>query len=97
MRAPLPPGKGNQTRTSQRVAQAASGEALEAEVMVLLDRRIPLNAFMRLCEADHNIGKGKAVRRLGEEGSVIRAVAHAAINNRSDGKKPEEIATTADN
>ena len=94
--AGLPPGKRDpQPAPFDDVAQAASGEALEAEVMVPLDRRIPLHAFIRLREADHDIGKREAVRRALEEGSAIRSVAHAAMTNRTGGEKPAENATTS--
>ena len=83
----LPPGKRDpQPAPFDDVAQAASGEALEADVMVPVDRRIPLHAFVRLCEADHDIGERKAVGWALEEGSVIRSVAHAAMTNPGGGK-----------
>ena len=92
--ARLPPGKRDpKPAPFDDVAQTTSGEALEAEVMVTLDRRIPLHPLMRLREANHDSGKREAVRRALKEGSVIRAVAHAAMNNRTGGEKPEENAT----
>ena len=93
--AGLPPAKCDpQPAPFDDVAQAASGEALEAEVMVPVHRRIPLHAFVRLCEADHHIGEGKAVGGALEEGSLIRSVAHAAMTNPNGREKPEKIATT---
>ena len=75
------------------VAQTATGEALEAKVMVPVDRPIPLHTFVRLREADHHIGEREAVGRGLEEGFVIRSVAHAAIATPTSSEKPVEIAT----
>ena len=69
----LPPGRSNtQPAPCDDVAQAASGEAPESKAMVPVDRRILLETFMRPCKADLHIGKGDAVRQLGEERSVFQ-------------------------
>ncbi len=49
----LPPGKGDpRPGPFGDVAQPVSGNTLEAEVVVTLDRCVPLHAFTRLSEAN---------------------------------------------